>query len=219
MTFYITMMLAAMLLLLPIYLLARWLWRRRRLQQSARREALLAIFVMFCGGMAILLFDGFSPGHYRPEAVQEVLARRFATGEAINLVPFQVITRYFELIHLYGDSSGLFVTNLVGNFAMFVPIGFGLPLLWRRWQGWKKMIPLAVLLPVCIETFQLILPRSVDIDDVLLNAGGILAGWGLYCLARHLWPRIAVLAAPRGGKNSSQKNGERPRDSRPATAA
>lgn len=199
MTAYITMMAAAVLVLLPLYLLVRWLYRRKKhIRPTPGREVILALFVLFCGGLAILLFDGFSPWHYALSSIAQVLEQRFATGQDINLVPFKSIQRYVVLMGRYGTGTDIFTTNLVGNVAMLIPIGFGLPLLWQRWHRWWKMLLLSLVLPICFETFQLILPRSVDIDDVLLNMAGILLGWGVYLLLRRIWPGIKKIALPPG---------------------
>lgn len=194
MTAYITMMGLVALVVLPAYgLLRRRQLRRRGQTPLWPREVALALFILFCAGMAALLFDLLYPWHYHPASVARVLKARFGSGQDINLVPLYTIRRFIALVQTTGIE--LFSINLIGNVVMFVPIGFGLPLLWRRWQRWYKMLLCALLLPVCIEALQLFLPRSVDIDDVLLNALGVLLGWGLYSLAKKLWPGISRLAA------------------------
>lgn len=177
MTAYLIMLAVAMLLLLPVYLIIRrHLLRKRHSKPFWPREILLAFFVLFCGALAVLVFDGFAPWHWHPNSIAAVLAKRFTTGENINLIPFHIIMRYFVLMDASGGGMNIFAVNLFGNVLMLVPIGFCLPLFWQRWQKWWKMLLVAILLPLTIETIQLLLPRSVDVDDLLLNATGILLG-------------------------------------------
>jgi len=48
-----------------------------------------------------------------------------------------------------------------------------------------------------IETAQLFIPRRfVDIDDVILNALGIMLGYGLYLLIKRAYPKVSFLSHP-----------------------
>jgi glycopeptide antibiotics resistance protein len=93
-----------------------------------------------------------------------------STSGSLNLVPFAGIVESF-------GSGGVVngIENLIGNVAMFVPLGFlsvfALGLTVRRAAG------LSAALSVAIETVQFLLGnRWSDIDDVLLNTVGGLAG-------------------------------------------
>lgn len=203
MTAYLTAMAFAALITLPVFLpLRRAYVRKHALAKNTPREVLLVLFVLFCAGLAFLLFFMmvfFSPHSYTPGAMLQHAARRFTTGDELNLIPLRTIRRYLVLFD--NARLELFLINLVGNIVLFIPIGFMLPLLWQRWQKGWKMLLVAVLLPVGIEGLQIFLPRTVDVDDVILNAAGILAGWGLCLLCRRLWPRLAGLSVPAGRQN------------------
>jgi glycopeptide antibiotics resistance protein len=93
-----------------------------------------------------------------------------STSGSLNLIPLAGIVESFE-------SGGVVngIENLIGNVAMFVPLGFlsvfALGLTVRRAAG------LSAALSVAIETVQFLLGnRWSDIDDVLLNTVGGLAG-------------------------------------------
>lgn len=155
-----------MLVALPFYLLIRKPW-----MTWSKREAALAVFVLFMIGLLMLTIG--IPGQ----------------SYAINLVPFRTIISYFRY---YGAS--LFLVNFVGNIVMFMPWGFGLVLLWKRKQRLWSIIFHALALTVFIETAQLFVGRSVDVDDVILNFLGSCMGAGLYFLLRKLFPGIGKLA-------------------------
>ena len=84
--------------------------------------------------------------------------------------------------------------NLVANVLMFVPWGFGLPLLWKKFQSVWAVMAASLLITVFIETWQLFIGRSVDVDDIILNFFGGCIGGVLYSLTRKLAPDIEKLA-------------------------
>lgn len=85
----------------------------------------------------------------------------------LNLVPFVGIPADFK--------------NAALNVALFVPLGFLLPLLWR---GFRKMGAAALFgcgLSVTIEALQMFSGRATDINDLITNGLGTVIG---YCLWR-----------------------------------
>jgi glycopeptide antibiotics resistance protein len=99
------------------------------------------------------------------------------TGPA-NLVPFKTILPY-----LRGERGRLFaVINLVGNIAVFVPIGFLVPLVYRR-MTWQKAIALAVAVGLAIEGMEVLFRVGIfDVDDVILNAFGVMIGYWVFTI-------------------------------------
>jgi glycopeptide antibiotics resistance protein len=118
------------------------------------------------------------------------------TGHGPNFVPFTTIVPY-----LLGY-KGLIIAgiNLVGNIILLVPVGFLVPFIYRD-ITWKKSIVLAAASGLVIEVAQVLLHVGIfDIDDVILNALGVMLGYGAFVvLAR--WTRtpkakgIAIAAA------------------------
>lgn len=66
------------------------------------------------------------------------------------------------------------VANIVGNVAMFVPVGF--LLVTAVGDGLVRAVVGGALLSATIECCQYRIGRAADIDDVLLNATGALLG-------------------------------------------
>ena len=87
------------------------------------------------------------------------------------------------------NSAGQKLINLAGNLLIFVPLGFFAPLLWRKLRHWWAAPGLSMGVSCLIEFLQLFLGRSVDIDDVILNTLGGLAGYILFCLLPKKWKR------------------------------
>ena len=80
--------------------------------------------------------------------------------------------------------------NIIGNFAMFIPTGIMVPLIYRNLGTMKKTVLTGAALSLAIEIIQLpFAVRASDVDDLILNPAGCIAGYGIYALCR--W--IAVL--------------------------
>ena len=75
-----------------------------------------------------------------------------------------------------------------------MPWGFGLTLLWKRKQKILSIALHSLALPVFIETCQLFIGRSVDVDDVILNFVGGCLGAALYFGVRRVAPGVGKLA-------------------------
>ena len=159
------------LILLPVYLKLRKPWKR-----ELKREIALAAFVLFMAGLLVLALRG---EYHAPANMWRAACRRIATGEGINFVPFRSIQNYFRY---YGPDG--FLVNFMGNIVMFMPWGFGLPLLWKRCQRVWVVAAHSMALTLFIETVQLFVGRSVDVDDLILNFAGSCLGACVYFLLR-----------------------------------
>lgn len=136
-------------------------------------EILRVLFVCYLTGLVSLVilpanfwlwvYDGLFFGWW------DQLGPLFRLGD-VNLVPSVVKCLKGEL------SLGSWVkTMLVGNVAMFVPLGFFLPLVTRvRSRG--KVLVTAAAVPLCCEVLQLLFGRSFDVDDLICNFAGIVIG-------------------------------------------
>jgi len=101
--------------------------------------------------------------------------------EYVNFRPFRLI----ELIKKVENPLKKIVfavINTAGNILIFVPVGFFARPAFRM-KLWQATL-LGTGLSVFVEIFQRFLPRSTDIDDVLLNGFGAFIGallWTLLC--------------------------------------
>ena len=106
-----------------------------------------------------------------------------STGHGPNFMPFKTILPY-----LLGH-KGLIIAgvNLIGNIALPVPIGFLVPCIYSN-LNWKKMLFIAIIAGLSIELPQVALGVGIfDIDDILLNALGVMIGyWSFLIFARWL---------------------------------
>lgn len=160
-------MLPYMLVSLPIIIIARLVIHRKakRILKNInwRHEAAILVFILFIVGLASQtiipgIFARYDREHFK------IL---------VNLVPFNNINyRIFEVL---------------GNIALFVPIGLLLPLLWRRFEKFYVLVYSCLLISLIIELSQLAIPmRATDIDDLIMNTIGGMIGYLLYLLIRRL---------------------------------
>jgi len=99
-------------------------------------------------------------------------------GHAANVVPFSTIVPY-----LLGH-KGLIIAgvNLVGNIALLVPVGFLVMLVVKN-MTWKKSLVLGIAAGLAIEVAQTLLRVGIfDIDDVILNAFGVMIGYWIFIM-------------------------------------
>lgn len=155
------------LCVLPVWLIIRKPWKR-----PARREIALGLFVMYIAALLVMALEGTWDS---PAAMLQSARERLATGEGLRLTPFKTIQQQLSTIDT--DESR---TQLLGNTLLFLPWGFFLPLLWKRFRGFFRIAGMCLLLTCFIEATQLFIARTVDVDDLILNFAGSMCGAGLW---------------------------------------
>lgn len=86
-----------------------------------------------------------------------------------SLVPFRTINSY-----LSSTRSFNVLVQLAGNVLLFVPLGFFLAFRRKLWFG--KALVVGLLVALSVETWQGLIGRTADIDDVILNGIGVAGG-------------------------------------------
>ncbi len=140
------------------------------LKQSKRirifGKILFVLYIVF-----IVYFLIFSDWYGRTGEMQEY---------HYNLVLFKEIRRFWN----YRDQVGFFAmfTNLFGNVIIFMPFGFFMPMA-SRYRSCFSAVFYSFGLSLCVETFQLLTRvGSFDVDDLLLNTVGGLAGYVIFAV-------------------------------------
>ena len=99
-----------------------------------------------------------------------------------NIVPFTEIMRY-------EFGSDLFVYNVIGNIVLFIPFGYIIASYIKPKKLWTNLF-ISIIVSTTIEFVQLNIGRSFDIDDIILNTLGGIAGFLIYialsAIERHL---------------------------------
>ncbi len=95
-----------------------------------------------------------------------------------NLCPFVWV---FEV---YSMGVKKMAEQLILNVVMFIPFGLSLPMAARRARSFWVTAAITLGTTVTIETLQLFMGRSADIDDVIMNFLGGILGYLLFMLLR-----------------------------------
>lgn len=95
----------------------------------------------------------------------------------INLIPFVNLLDY--------PTKGEILLNVIGNSAMFIPTGIMTPLIYKNLASFRKTMLTGFLISLAIEIIQLpFAVRCSDVDDLILNTLGCMAGFGILSLCR-----------------------------------
>lgn len=166
---------------LPLWLLIRKPWKRR-----VPREIALGMFVMYIVALLVMALEG---NWTSPASMLASARERLSTMDGIRLTPFETVQQQLRTIST--DESR---TQLLGNTLLFMPWGFFLPLLWRRFRGFFRIALMCLLLTVFIESTQLFIGRTVDVDDLILNFVGSMVGAGAWWVCHRLIPSMNQLS-------------------------
>lgn len=97
----------------------------------------------------------------------------------INLIPFVNLLEY--------EIKREMLINVIGNTTMFMPLGIVWPIVYKELNTHKKVIAAGVGFSLLIEILQLLFyDRVTDIDDLILNSLGFIAGYLIYLLVKNL---------------------------------
>lgn len=105
----------------------------------------------------------------------------------LNLTPLYTIRNYLNVVLHYPNATIYrhCVINLVGNVVMFIPAGWLLPRCIPRLRRFFPFLLCCVLTILAVECLQLLtLLGFFDVDDIILNLLGMLAGYLLYVCFR-----------------------------------
>lgn len=136
---------------------------------NKRKKWHIFLFAAYCFLMLWLLFG-----------------QRLGQGAAgLNLKPLRTLRIFWWTLRHSSNADFIrhALINLVGNVAMFVPLGFLVPCIWEKTGkfGWHFLC--MALTIVSVELLQLAAKLGTcDVDDLLLNLIGTAIGFGLFKL-------------------------------------
>ena len=91
----------------------------------------------------------------------------FKVNFSFNLIPLIDIV----------NSPLEYIKNTVLNIILFMPLGFLVPAIWKKYRSIKTMFFMGFALSVCIEVLQIFTFRLTDIDDLITNTAGTVLGY------------------------------------------
>ena len=110
--------------------------------------------------------------------------------ESAKVFPFRI--NWIPLVNLFDyPEMREILKNVIGNTAMFIPLGIVWPSVYKGLDSHRKVISSGIGVSLCIEILQLpFYDRVSDIDDLLLNLLGFIIGYLLYLLVKSLKKNI-----------------------------
>lgn len=109
----------------------------------------------------------------------EILKGHGIKFRTLNLIPFKM---WVDLINTCKTMSTLWaIANSFGNLIVFIPLGYLLPLIFRKKGNMALVSTITFLFSLTLESLQYILAiGSADIDDIILNTLGGIIGYLIY---------------------------------------
>ena len=132
---------------------------------SVKRE-LQMLLVYIC--LVVIARFVYFPLHYVDGKIGSLTIGYTASQtDMISLIPFFFL----------GDRYDGWLINIIGNIAMFIPVGIVWPVCFSKLDSIKKTVFAGMAFILFIELSQLLCPgRHTDIDDLILNTSGVLIG-------------------------------------------
>lgn len=137
------------------------------------KRALTALLAYYLYLLGLILFAG---GIFHLER---------GWGGSVQLTPFYTIRNY--LIYYRRTGSFISISNLLGNFLLFLPFGFLVPVRFERLRKFWLFLPLTALLICAVEYIQWRTGTgAADVDDFILNFAGAALGYFVAYILRRL---------------------------------
>ena len=99
----------------------------------------------------------------------------------------RIIPPWFNLvpvIHMFDKYKGWLI-NIIGNIAMFIPVGIVWPVCFKKIDTFLKAVLSGACLTLFIEITQLLFyDRCSDIDDFMMNITGAAIGAGIFFIIK-----------------------------------
>ena len=167
-----------------VALISMALWIIYRLYNVVKNKRIniareIILFIFFVYFLFLLLLTIFKGGRIEfSNQFNSFMYREHGLLGIINVVPIKETINTFMHSETGMRNS---LRNLIGNILVFMPLGFFMPLLFDKFNNLKKVLKVGCLSSLAIELSQLFVGSNVcDIDDVIYNTLGALAGFICY---------------------------------------
>lgn len=151
-------------------------WRSRKTGRAVGVKTLLAsLFVCYITGLLCLTLFEYVMGQF-----YYFLFYHGPSGRNWS---------WFNLEYdLVPDFFQSFSSENLGNILMYLPFGILYPL-FRENSTWKRTVVTGAALSAAIELLQPIFGRSFDINDIILNAMGVVISAAVFYLCRTIFKK------------------------------
>ena len=156
-----------LVLSLIIWIIYRVIVCKKNNKVNVFREVFINLFFLYF--LIVIYFTFFKYG---------VLHLDLQVRNYANLVPLVETLKMFK-DNFMGLSNSLY--NVLGNVLLFIPLGFGIPLLFKNHNKLGKITFYGFAASLSIESLQYLTRTNfTDIDDVIFNTFGAILGFIIY---------------------------------------
>lgn len=151
--------------------------KNKMMSSQTSRRLWKCLFIFFILQLSYLLF--FDPEFSRDRVLlfqnDYLSGLREQWNNHTSLVPFHTI-RSMWYVHNFDGYIGQFATlNIIGNIIAFMPAAFFLPLMRLKFRSFFRFAFFLAFIIISVELLQFFtLTGSMDIDDFILNFGGVM---------------------------------------------
>ncbi|MDE6950285.1 MAG: VanZ family protein [Lachnospiraceae bacterium] len=124
---------------------------------------------------AVMVFSCYLAGVFMVTGIPSVMS--WNIDPDFNLIP---------LIDIANNPLA-YIRNTILNILLFMPFGFLLPALWKKYRSLRTAAVSGLLFSMLIEMLQIFTFRLTDVDDLITNTAGTVLG---YCIGRRLGFRL-----------------------------
>lgn len=101
----------------------------------------------------------------------------------VSYIRFELNLNLIPVAGMLSDLSGTLL-----NVVLFIPLGLFLFLLWKPFRRVSAVLLFGFCFSLAIEILQMFTFRATDVNDLITNTLGTLAGYGLGRLIRNAYP-------------------------------
>ena len=162
------------ILSIVVWIIYRIILKIKNKEVNLCREIILFIFFVYF--LYLLLLTIFKGGMITIRNISnEYIYRQYGLFGIINIVPIKETIETF----MHSEAGKMnSIRNIIGNIIAFMPLGFFVPLLFDKFNNYKKVIKVGFLSSLAIEITQLFVGSNVcDIDDIIYNTLGAIVGF------------------------------------------
>lgn len=144
----------------------------KKMSYKLSREHMVIVYIFAYYLAVVLSFTGIP-------SIMDIVQNRFGiiTPTGLNFPPDEI-----NWIPFFWLTEG--VRPYIENMLLFVPFGFMLSLIWKKYEVLWKTALSGFTFSLIIELSQLFNSRITDLDDLLMNTLGALIGWVIFRLLK-----------------------------------
>lgn len=139
----------------------------------------IGFVLLFAVSWAIMDITGASPANF-------IISKGFSATADTSLMPFADILSVCSTGNLLS-----ILVNIGGNVALFLPLGFLLPMVWTGFRRLPRAAAFGACVSLLIEVSQLFNYRATVTDDLLLNTCGAVLGYLCAVAVLRLFPKLS----------------------------